>query len=85
MNSIQREIIGELYRALVLLGADSGLLGAVGSWGDSLPEKDVLSNLRAWNEASLAEIKERIAHYEMSCPHPVCIQGEGQGTVAGAQ
>ena len=62
---------------LVLLGADNGLLGTVGSWGDSLPEKDVLSGLRAWNEATLAEIKQRIAHYEVSCPHPVCIRAEG--------
>ena len=83
MNSTQLEIIGEVYRALTLLGADSGLLGTIGSWGDSLPEKDVLSNLKAWNEASLSEIKGRIEHYEMSCPHPVYSQGEARRTAAG--
>jgi hypothetical protein len=66
-KSVRSEIIGELYRTLVLLGADSGLLGTVGSWGDSLPDTDVLSNLKAWNEASFAEVKGRIGHYEKSC------------------
>jgi hypothetical protein len=64
-----REIIGEIYRALMLLGADNGLLGTVGSWRDCLPDEDVLSGLRAWNQATVAEIKARIGHYEVSCPH----------------
>jgi hypothetical protein len=61
-----QEIVGELYRALVLLGADSGLLGTVGSWGDSLPDEDVLANLRGWNQATLKETTVRIEHYETS-------------------
>jgi hypothetical protein len=64
-----REIINEIYRAFVLLGAANDLLGTVGSWGDSLSESNVLSGLRAWNSATLADIKGRIGHYEMSCPH----------------
>ena len=28
------EIVSEIYRALVLLGAQPDLLGTVGSWGD---------------------------------------------------
>ncbi len=79
---MNREIIGELYRSLVLLGADNGLLGTIGSWGDSLPEKDVLSGLRTWNEGTLTEIKERIAHYEISCPRPGDTRGEGRKTSA---
>lgn len=71
MSPIQKEIVSEIYRALVLLGADNGLLGAVGSWGDSLPEADVLADLRAWNEATQSEIKDRIGHYEKSSPHLV--------------
>jgi hypothetical protein len=84
MNPTQREIIGELYRALVLLGADSGLLGTVGSWGDSLPEKDTLSDLKAWNEATLVEVRACIGHYEKSCPHPAYSQGEARRTSAKA-
>jgi len=63
-----REIIGELYRTLVLLGADSEILGTVGSWRDCLPDTEVLSGLRAWNQATTEEIKARIEHYEVSCP-----------------
>jgi hypothetical protein len=61
-----REIVQEIYRTLVLLGADSGLLGTVGSWGDSLPDSDVLENLRAWNSTTAQEIIGRIEHYETS-------------------
>jgi hypothetical protein len=64
------EIKEELYRALVLLGADNGLLGTVASWGDSLTDEDVLANLKGWNEATTAEAKERIEHYEMSFRRP---------------
>jgi hypothetical protein len=71
-----REIISELYRTLVLLGADNGLLGIVGSWRANLSVKDVLHGLKAWNEASAAEIKERIGHYEISCHHLAESQAE---------
>jgi len=55
-------IISELYRTLVLLGAGSDLLGTVGSWGDSLADTDVLSNLEVWNAATTRELKGRIEH-----------------------
>ena len=64
----QREIVLELYRSLVLLGAQSDLLGTVGSWGDGLPEDDVLTGIQAWNRGTLKEIVERIEHYEISVP-----------------
>ena len=65
---LNREVVGELYRTLVLLGAESDLLGTVGSWGDSLPDEDVLANLRQWNQATLQQITQRIEHYEISSP-----------------
>ena len=80
-----REIISELYRALVLLGADSGLLGIVGSWRANLPAKDVLCGLKTWNEASAEEIKQRIGHYEMSYLHPAYSQVEAPGTAPEAR
>jgi hypothetical protein len=80
-----REIIGELYRALVLLGADNGLLGIVGSWRANLPVKDVLCGLKTWNEASAEEIKERIGHYEISYRHPSDSQVEAPKSAAEAR
>jgi hypothetical protein len=77
---LNREIVRELYRSFTLLGADNGLLGTVGSWGESLPDEDVLSNLKGWNEATLKESKERIEHYEMTYPRLAYSQVEGQGS-----
>jgi hypothetical protein len=79
---MNREIIGEIYRALVLLGADNGLLGTVGSWRDSLPDEDVLCGLKAWNRATVAEIKARIGHYEVSYPHTGYTPGAAPRTSA---
>ncbi len=69
---MDRQIILELYRSLVLLGADFNLLSTIGSWKDSLPNNIVLHEIKSWNEATLSELKERIEHYEISCPHHVC-------------
>lgn len=44
------EITKELYRALETLGADPGLLGCIGSWGDTLDDMDVLACIHSWNE-----------------------------------
>ncbi|HEY6183543.1 MAG TPA: hypothetical protein VIW67_14940 [Terriglobales bacterium] len=49
------EIKDEISRALGLLGADSGLLTTVGSWGDALPDKEVLRLLKEWNARKVAE------------------------------
>ena len=58
---MNREIVNELCRALMLLGAKSDLLSTVGSWGDSLPESIVLDDLRSWNEATTKELTDRIS------------------------
>lgn len=44
----------ELYLALLLLGADPMLLGAI----ERMDDKDLLADLRNWNEARVAELKE---------------------------
>ena len=62
---VNQEIVSELYRTLVLLGAESDLLGTVGSWGDSLSDQDVLSNLKMWNQESMRGIKARIEQSEI--------------------
>jgi len=61
-----QEIVQELYRTLILLGAESDVLGVVGSWGNSLPEEDVLASLKAWNLATQNKLSQRTAHYEAS-------------------
>jgi hypothetical protein len=78
------QIKEELYRTLVLLGADNGLLGTVASWGDSLSDEDVLANLKGWNESATAETKERIGHYEMSFRRPTYTPAEARRTVRSA-
>jgi hypothetical protein len=40
------QIKDEIMRALELLGADRALLAAVGSWGDILPDSEVLKSLK---------------------------------------
>jgi len=77
-NAVNPEIKTEIYRSLVLLGAESDLLSTVGSWGESLPDEDVLASLRAWNDASLKEIRERIEHYEITSRHSGHSQDEGR-------
>jgi hypothetical protein len=83
-SSPNREIVSEIYRTLVLLGADHALLGTIGSWGDSLPESDVLANLREWNQDTLKEITARIEHYELSCSAQAYSSVEGQRSAAQA-
>ena len=45
------QIKDEIVIALGKLGADQGLLGIVGSWGDTLSDKEVLQLLKQWNAA----------------------------------
>ena len=44
----------ELYRSLLLLGADPMLLASI----ESMEDKELLADLRNWNEAKLAELTE---------------------------
>jgi len=58
MPHLDSELRKEIYRSMALLGADELLLGALSSWRDGVPERDVLADLRNWNEAKLLELKE---------------------------
>lgn len=58
MADLQREVREEIYRSMVLLGADELLLGAIASWRDGATQRDVLADLRNWNEAKLLALKE---------------------------
>jgi len=50
LTDTQYEIIGELATAMSALGASSGLLAIVSSWGDTLPEIEILAMIKDWNQ-----------------------------------
>lgn len=54
LTPIENDIIVEICRFLGMCGDGSAetsdVIGILGCWGDSLPEEDVLSLLRAVNE-----------------------------------
>jgi len=47
--TIEQEIRSEIYVAFENLGADRNLLAAIGSWGDTLADAEVLALLKEWN------------------------------------
>lgn len=47
--TIGQQIRAEIYRAFELLGAGRELLAAIGSWGDTLDDKEILRLLKEWN------------------------------------
>jgi hypothetical protein len=55
---MDRDVRTEICLSLLLLGAEPMLLAAVASWRDGMDEKDVLADLRNWNEAKVLEMKE---------------------------
>jgi hypothetical protein len=77
MSTVNSEVVSEIYKAMEKLGAGSDLLGIVGSWGDSLPEPQVLSMLRSWNE--------RVPAYEKNPPHSIIctVPPDGEGVPFG--
>jgi hypothetical protein len=70
MKTVNREVVAEIYRSLETLGAKFDLLGIVGSWGDSLPESQVLRLLRAWNNSTL-ECQQAGSQCRGANPHSV--------------
>lgn len=45
-------IINEIAETLAMFGAGSDLMAIVGSWGDTLPQEDILEMWREWNQAA---------------------------------
>lgn len=52
LDKIQYKIINELCESISMLGGGSGLLACLGSWGDTLPQDEVLKMLRDWNQGA---------------------------------
>ena len=59
-NSIQFEIISEIIKSTILLGAKSDLTGTIASWGDTQTDSETLINLKSWNKWKENELKERL-------------------------
>jgi hypothetical protein len=55
---MDREMRTEIYLSLLLLGADEMLLAALATSRDRADDKDVLTDLRNWNDAKVLEMKE---------------------------
>jgi hypothetical protein len=51
----EMDIRREVYRALEQAGADFHVLAIVGSWGDTLDDRDVLEALKAENDGWRAD------------------------------
>jgi len=51
VSTIEGKTKAEMYDGAESLGADRYLLAAIGSWGDTLTDQQVLQELRAWNAA----------------------------------
>jgi hypothetical protein len=75
-----QRIAAELYRTLLLLGADHQLLGTVASWSEGADENEVLSNLEAWNSGTAQELKARTQSYEESCSYQAYSRGADRKT-----
>src|SRR3954469_12061561 len=58
---MQRDLRFELYLALLLLGADSILLGSLAAWRDGVDNDALIADVANWNEAKVLEMKEWLA------------------------
>ena len=58
----QYAIIEEIIKAAIDLGANSGLVANIASWGDTLSDEDTLQNLKDWNAKKFAKSKNSLQH-----------------------
>lgn len=49
LTPVQNEIVSEIIKAIGILGGKNDLTVALCSWGDTLPQVEVLSMLKQWN------------------------------------
>ena len=50
LTPMQSEIRNEISRTFDRLGAERGVFAAIHSWGDTMPEKDILQMLKDMNK-----------------------------------
>ena len=49
LSTVQYAIVEELCTAVAKLGGSRGLLACLGSWGDTLPQEEILQMLKEYN------------------------------------
>jgi hypothetical protein len=54
----------KMYLCVQLLGGQSDILSTIGSWRDSLSDKDVFESLDSWIDDKLLEQKQSISYVE---------------------
>jgi hypothetical protein len=72
LTSTQGLIVNALCQAIADLGGDRGLLSILGSWGDTLPDSEILDMLIRYNAATSAERQRPPNQYTIpavSAPH----------------
>lgn len=50
LTPTQNKIIAEIYKAVEMLDGGEGLLAIIGSWGDTLPDEEVLRMMQEINQ-----------------------------------
>ena len=61
---LDKQIIREIYRSLVLLNADIWILGIVNSWKSTIPARTTLAHLQRWNQKTAQRLQDRILSFE---------------------
>lgn len=52
LSTTQYKIVEQIIEAIDILGGKNDLTTPLCSWGDTLPEREVLEMLKLWNERS---------------------------------
>jgi hypothetical protein len=70
-RALLTQIMQEITRAVTLLGADVPLLGAIGSWGDTLSDAEVLAGIKDWCD------RHDVAALDRGDVHSAYFDGDG--------
>jgi hypothetical protein len=55
LTPTQYKIVDQIADAVISLGGQSDLLAIICSWGDTLPEDEILAQMQAWNAGRLVK------------------------------
>jgi hypothetical protein len=81
-KTLKADIAKEIYRALDDLCADPQLLSIVGSYGDTLPDADVLGYLKQFNETGtiFSKVIRRAEGPTLVYSHSAAVSGPVRGS-----
>ena len=58
-SDTQQKIVSELAQAFAHLNADKAIFTILGSWGDTLPDQEILQMIRQFNSASAELLRQQ--------------------------